>query len=67
MKEREWCLYGIRLRQKGERSGAFMASGSVRKEKKEKKSGAFMASYSYLLPTSVASKKSKIPFVSRSS
>jgi hypothetical protein len=44
-----------------------MASSSVRKEKKEKKSGAFMASYSYLLPTSVASKKSKIPFVSRSS
>jgi hypothetical protein len=38
MKEREWCLYGIRLRQKRERSGAFMASGSVRKEKKEKKS-----------------------------
>jgi hypothetical protein len=52
-KEKERCLYDIRLRQK--------------KRKKEKKSGAFMASYSYLLPTSVASKKSKIPFVSRTS
>jgi hypothetical protein len=56
-----------------------MASSAVRKEKgaaplwrpappeERKKSGAFMASYSYLLPTSVASKKSKIPFVIRSS
>jgi hypothetical protein len=62
----ERCLYGIQRRQKRDGSGAFMASGSVRKRRR-KKSGAFMASYSYLLPTSVASKKSKIPFVIRSS
>jgi hypothetical protein len=48
-KREEWCLYGIRLRQKREKSSAFMAS------------------YSYRLPTSVTSKKSKIPFVNRSS